>query len=622
MRGTILFISVTIAALSFGQSTAIRTSDLTVYKHWKVNLSENENLLEVSRIKNNEAAPKPLMTSDVVKAKIDAQRHRKLVKSKTSFLSSKGYANEKLADNFNGKPLGVAGIPNDNTMAISNDGILVSAINTSITILNEKGEMLKFRSLSGIVAGQLGMLDRYYDPKVTYDPVADRFILVFLEGSTSNDTRIVVGFTETNDPTADWNFYALDGRPLGGATWSDYPIIAHNGTDLYITVNLLRDNESWQEGFVESFIWQVNKQDGYDGEDDLTQNLFSGIEYGGKSVWSICPVQPGLDFNQDNMYFLSVRPDAESNDTLFLHEITNSSTSGQATHTLKVLRSNATYGVPPTAYQPLVASSDFRLQTNDTRVLSAFIHQGDIQYVQSSILPNEIKSGIYHGVIRDVASAPSVNGAYIESSTLDYAYPSIAFVGETAADENAAFITFSHVGESDYAGTSAVYYNRGTDADGVYSEVVRVKNGDSVINTFVADTAERWGDYTDIQPKYNEAGVVWLCGSYGDSTGRNNVWLAKIRVNEKVITVDKIITYPNPAINSVCVVAEFSQDDIVNIRLTDTRGTKVKELTNEEVRAGASEFLLNISGVSSGAYVLTIINDKDELLHSQKIIVE
>ena len=98
MRGTILFISVTIAALSFGQSTAIRTSDLTVYKHWKVNLSENENLLEVSRIKNNEAAPKPLMTSDVVKAKIDAQRHRKLVKSKTSFLSSKGYTNEKLAD--------------------------------------------------------------------------------------------------------------------------------------------------------------------------------------------------------------------------------------------------------------------------------------------------------------------------------------------------------------------------------------------------------------------------------------------------------------------------------------------------------------------------------------------
>jgi hypothetical protein len=278
--------------------------------------------------------------------------------------------------------------------------------------------------------------------------------------------------------------------------------------------------------------------------------------------------------------------------------------------------------VPPTAYQPLVASSDFRLQTNDTRVLSAFIHQGDIQYVQSSILLNEIKSGIYHGVIRDVASAPSVNGAYIESSTLDYAYPSIAFVGETSADKNAAFITFSHVGESDYAGTSAVYYNRGTDADGVYSEVVRVKNGDSVINTFVADTAERWGDYTDIQPKYNEAGVAWLCGSYGDSTGRNNVWLAKIRVNEKVITVDKIITYPNPAINSVCVVAEFSQDDIVNIRLTDTRGTIVKELTNEEVRAGASEFLLNISGVSSGAYVLTIINDKDELLHSQKIIVE
>ena len=57
-----------------------------------------------------------------------------------------------------------------------------------------------------MTAGQLGLLDRYYDPKVIYDPLSDRFILVFLEGSTSSDTRIVVGFTETNDPTQTWNF--------------------------------------------------------------------------------------------------------------------------------------------------------------------------------------------------------------------------------------------------------------------------------------------------------------------------------------------------------------------------------------------------------------------------------
>ena len=136
MRGTILFISVTIAALSFGQSTAIRTSDLTVYKHWKVNFSDGDQLLELSRLKNNEAAPSPVMQSAEVKQKIDAQRKRKVVKSKTSYSTTAEDVKPELQDNFNGKPLGTAGIPNDNTMAISNEGILVSAINTSITIYN------------------------------------------------------------------------------------------------------------------------------------------------------------------------------------------------------------------------------------------------------------------------------------------------------------------------------------------------------------------------------------------------------------------------------------------------------------------------------------------------------
>jgi len=625
MRGTILFISVTIAALSFGQSTAIRTSDLTVYKHWKVNFSDGDQLLELSRLKNNEAAPSPVMQSAEVKQKIDAQRKRKVVKSKTSYSTTAEDVKPELQDNFNGKPLGTAGIPNDNTMAISNNGIIISAINTTVTILDETGEMLKFRSLYGIVAGQLGILDRYYDPKVTYDPVADRFILVFLEGSTSNDTRIVVGFTETNDPTADWNFYALDGRPLGGATWSDYPIIAHNGTDLYITVNLLRDNESWQEGFVESFIWQVNKQDGYDGEDDLTQNLFSGIEYGGKSVWSICPVQPGLDFNQDNMYLLSVRPDAESNDTVFLHEITSSYTTGGAEHKLTVLKSDIKYGVPPTAYQPLVDSLDFRLQTNDTRVLSATIHKGNIHYVQSTILPNDIRSGIYHGVITEVAKDPVIRGNIISSSTLDYAYPSIAYAGYSEKDINAMMITFSHVGESDFPGTSAVFHNQGLYLNGIYSEVVRIKDGDSIINTRVADTAERWGDYTDIQRKYNEPGVVWACGSFGDENGRNSVWLAKMKVTDELtFEVDDYIVYPNPIESSELINIVFPNDELVNFYLLDSEGSIVRKEENREIKKGKIECLFNtnIPGLGPGMYILSVENNSGKKLHTQKILVE
>ncbi|MBL6729685.1 MAG: T9SS type A sorting domain-containing protein [Bacteroidia bacterium] len=618
MRNSLLLVCYIVSLTVFGQIETKRLSNVPVDKHWKINFSEKSTQLELSRLKNLEAAPMPIMRSKKVKAIIDSQRKRTLVKSKSSYLNSPEELTPNIESSFNGKPIGMAGIPNDNTMAISNDGFIVSAINTTVTILNEKGERLGFKSLYGMTAGQLGLLDRYYDPKVIYDPLSDRFILVFLEGSTSADTRIVVGFTETNDPTQSWNFYALNGKPLGGKTWSDYPIIAHNKTDLYITVNLLRDNESWQEGFVESFIWQVNKQDGYDGNEDLRQNLFSGINYNNKPVWSICPVQPGIDFDQENMYFLSVRPDALSNDTLFLHEITNSTIAGNAQHKLSVLTTDLPYGVPPTAYQPVVG---YRLQTNDTRVLSAVYHDNTIHYVQSSILTDEIRSGIYHGIISSMNEMPQVNGTIISSNELDFAYPSIAFAGNTKLDNQSMVITFSHVGENEYAGTSAIYHNKSEGLESIYSNVVSIKSGDSLINTFVADTAERWGDYTDIQRKYNEPGVIWLCGSYGDSLGRNNVWLSKLSVKNDLIVEDKFLVYPNPVESSVEISINFMVDDQVTIQLVNNLGSVVKEITNEPVRKGNARFLLNTEDLSSGVYILALYDRSGQKINSQKIIV-
>ena len=618
MRNSLLLMCYIVSLTVFGQIETKRLSNVPVDKYWKMNFSEKSTQLELSRLKNLEAAPMPIMRSKKVKAIIDSQRKRTLVKSKSSYLNSPEELTPNIESSFNGKPIGMAGIPNDNTMAISNDGFIVSAINTTVTILNEKGDRLGFKSLYGMTAGQLGLLDRYYDPKVIYDPISDRFILVFLEGSTSADSRIVVGFTETNDPTQSWNFYALNGKPLGGKTWSDYPIIAHNKTDLYITVNLLRDNESWQEGFVESFIWQVNKQDGYDGNEDLRQNLFSGINYNNKPVWSICPVQPGIDFDQENMYFLSVRPDAMSNDTLFLHEITNSTTSGNAQHKLSVLTTDLPYGVPPTAYQPIVG---YRLQTNDTRVLSAVYHDNTIHYVQSSILTDEIRSGIYHGIISSMNEMPQVNGTIISSNQLDFAYPSIAFAGNTKLDNQSMVITFSHVGENEYAGTSAIYHNKSEGLESIYSNVVSLKSGDSLINTFVADTAERWGDYTDIQRKYNEPDIIWLCGSYGDSLGRNNVWLSKLSVKNDLIVEDKFLVYPNPVESSVEISINFMVDDQVTIQLVNNLGSVVKEINHEPVRKGNARFLLNTEDLSSGVYILALYDRSGQKINSQKIIV-
>ena len=77
------------------------------------------------------------------------------------------------------------GIPNDNSMAISNDGILISGINSVIWAYdyNTDSTVFPFQVMSlENIAGGGGITDHYYDPKLIYDPSEDRFILVFLIG--------------------------------------------------------------------------------------------------------------------------------------------------------------------------------------------------------------------------------------------------------------------------------------------------------------------------------------------------------------------------------------------------------------------------------------------------------
>ncbi|MFN9582046.1 MAG: hypothetical protein ACK566_05155, partial [Bacteroidota bacterium] len=146
-------------------------------------------------------------------------------------------------------------------------------------------------------------------------------------------------------------FYAIPGNVFGDSSWSDYPIISLSSDELFITVNRLRDNSGWKDGFIESLIWQVDKQKGYDG-DSLVQKVYKDIRYNGKAIWSICPAKGGETTYGPNMYFLSVRPSDLSNDTIFLHEITNTIASGNAVLNTRIFKLPQAYGLQPNAAMP------------------------------------------------------------------------------------------------------------------------------------------------------------------------------------------------------------------------------------------------------------------------------
>ena len=563
-------------------------------------------------LKSNNPAPITEFSSN--KKMLDEQRkQRNLLTQKAIVeLNKAAIPQPEVIKGFKGNT--TSGTPNDNDMAISNSNTIVSVLNQAVGVFNDTGKWAFNRSLSAIAKG-INNLNRTFDPRVIYDLENDRFILVFLQGAYSGDTRIIVGFTQTNDPTKNWNFYAIPGNIFGDSSWSDYPIIAINKNDLFITVNRLRDNTYWKNGFMESIIWQVDKQAGYNG-DSLPQKAYTNITYAGKPIWSICPARQGNDMQNGWMQFVSVRPSDLQNDTVFLHEIKGSLKSGNAKLTTKILKSNVSYGLQPNAYM----SNGKKLQTNDARVLSALYQKNALYFGSNTIDTNTFSPGIYVGHIDFLDQAnPKVTGRIISSDTLDFGYPSIAYAGGGTGDKS-AMITFSHTSDKTFPGTSVAYLDRNLNV----SAPTRVKAGESIIQ-LLFDTVERWGDYTGIQQKYNELGVCWLVGSYG-SNNTNSTWLAKVKSTDPALAINEtqnadktILVYPVPSSEIINVQFEMKQTLMVDFSLVDMQGREIP-LLHDKAKAGINNFSFDASDLANSLYVL-YVKQNGNVLFNKKILV-
>jgi hypothetical protein len=450
-----------------------------------------------------------------------------------------------------------------------------------------------------------------------YDQEQDHFIVVFFSGSKSYNSKIIVAFSQSPDPSGSWNFYELSGNLLRDTTWSDYPLLSITHDDFFMTFNHLADDSFFPAGFKYSVVWQVNKQDGYNG-DTLHYNYWHNINYGGKPIWNVCTVQGGSALTGPNAYFLSVRPHDLNNDTVFLHEISDSYLSGNAQFTTTRLVSNTAYGLSPNALQ----QDGQQLATNDARILSATIENDRIHYVQNSIDPAHSSSGVYLGHISQVSSTPVASGQIIGFDTIDLGYPSIAYAGNGYSD-NRLMLTCSYLPAHGYAGTGAFY----VDNTGTVSDMLRIKEGKSSVN-MLTDSLERWGDYTTIQKKYNQPNTLWLSGSYTNSGHGYQTHIAKLFNTDNsplsgisaIPNAGRQVLYPNPSKSEFTIEFDLNEDSHCRFELIDNEGRLVRLLLDDEVDAGTNRFSFNTSYLSKGTYHLTITSGAKTILSKPVVI--
>jgi len=76
-----------------------------------------------------------------------------------------------------------------------------------------------------------------FDPKISYDPIENRWILVEPSSSDPSLSKILVAVSETDDPTGNWFMYSFDGDP-DNTHWFDYPNYGFSKDKIVVTGNL------------------------------------------------------------------------------------------------------------------------------------------------------------------------------------------------------------------------------------------------------------------------------------------------------------------------------------------------------------------------------------------------
>lgn len=517
-----------------------------------------------------------------------------------------------LATNFQGNIFN-GGAPPDNTIAIADNGSMVSVINCNVAYYNSAGKQLWTGSFWELF-NDPSLTEIIYDPIVVYDSQADRFIMVVIHGTTSLKSKLIISVSKSNNPLDGWWTYKLSGNPLNNSCWLDYPKLGISNNEIFVTGSLFSD----LSGFSESIIFQISKSNALIGK-NLTWKLWSDIA---GSPITIIPASYGRRGNYGpGLYFVTQSP--TTGNSVNLYEITNDlSANPQLTRTT-IFKSE---------YEPsgfaLQLGSSVQLITGDCKILNAFYLNGIIHYVFQSDYQSSNYTGINYNQI-NVTSGTHRTFTYGQLG-FDCAYPSVASYATSDSDKSVVFC-YLRSGATIYPETRAIML----DSNGIWSNSILIKRGDTYVDAFEVDNFVRWGDYSGITYKFNPAQPeVWISGCYGStqtlfSTKYNcfNTWIGQIKgailntVEQSNESQPELTVYPNPIIDLFSIDFHVEQSTTIHIEIHDVSGMSGSTLFNGQLKKGKNLLTFNRAAFSKGVYYLTI-KGQDKILASKKLFIE
>ena len=496
--------------------------------------------------------------------------------------------------------------PSSNSIAVSDDGIIISANNDGVIYFTEAGTQLYAAKWDDFF-NDSQLTSSFFSPRVLYDPVADRFILVTLHGKTSATSRVIISFSKSNNPQDGWNVYKLSGNAHGDGSWFDFASIGISTNELYVSGNLIQDMT-----FNQAIVYQISKTDGYEAASldwQFWTDFFNGPV-------SITPASYGHDGDYGPGIYL-VSSTAAGDDAYWFWDLTDDI--GGTPELTGYIIPSETYGPPADASQ---SGSGDKLETGDSRTTNAFYLDGIIHFVM-----NIDVGGGFSGISYNRLSVPQQNVAtahFGESGNADLAHAGVASFATSASDRS-VMISFLRSGAALFPEFRVVNVDQGMS----WSSATLVKGGETYVDRLPG--LERWGDYTGIARRHNSTDPrTWSSGSVGanvagqiDHTYKS--WIGEVTNGQNVSTTDigKSIAFsvtPNPVRDYMEINFTITEAFPMTIGLYGVNGNLVRTFYDGTPQAGYHKMQFQRGDLPVGAYVISM-SSLGSVLGWEKIVV-
>ncbi len=397
-----------------------------------------------------------------------------------------------LGDNGTSIPPDVNGCAGPNHVMVT--------LNTQVRIQTKTGSNLSTVNLSSFFSGLPGASGTF-DPRIEYDPFNDRWIVLATSGSSASNSRLLVAVSQTDDPTGEWNKFAIDTDP-DNSGWMDYPSVGFNKKWVVVSGNMFSSAGSFQK----NVFFAIKKSDLYEG---LPNAQYTRITSNPSFT-----VVPALTYDNDieEIHLIS----SHSSGYLAKYKISGDIGSEVFEFEGYIAGPDTWKNFMSQDFAPQLGTSQ-KINSGDHRMQNVVYRNGKLWAAHHVFVPagSPTRSVVQWWEI-DASDGEVIQYGRIDEAGKHFAFPTIAV---NALEE--ILIGYASFSSSQYA--SASYsFRTADDPLNTLQDRYQFVDGESTYYKTFGGNRNRWGDYaaTDVDPS-NDLNF-WTLQEYAESP--SNTW--------------------------------------------------------------------------------------------------